>query len=183
MKLTELEAAVEAILFAAGDAVSLPGISLAIGQDTKTAKSIVYSVKDKLEKENRGIEIIEINDSFQMRTSSEYYGYIKTLFQNPMKKSLTQPLLETLAIIAYKQPCTRAQIEEIRGVDATHAVNKLAEYGLVCEKGRSDLPGRAILFGTTDEFLKYYGFTNIDVLPELPEADEQLRLEAEDEIR
>lgn len=182
MKLSELEAAVEAILFAAGDAVSLASISLAIGQDIKTARSIVYGAMDKLEHENRGVEIIEINDSFQMRTSSKYYDYIKQLFQNPLKKTLTQPLLETLAIIAYKQPCTKGQIEEIRGVDAVHAVNKLIEYGLICEKGRSDMPGRAILFGTTDDFLKYYGFANLDVLPELPETDEQLRLEAESEI-
>ncbi|MDO5389326.1 MAG: SMC-Scp complex subunit ScpB, partial [Clostridia bacterium] len=95
---------------------------------------------------------------------------------------LSTTLLETLAIIAYKQPVTKGQIEDIRGVSADHAVNRLVEYGLVCERGRLDAPGKPILFGTTDEFLRYFGFSSIENLP-VSEADtEQLRLEAEAEV-
>ena len=181
MKLSRLEAAVEAILFASGEAVSLNHLSLGIGQDIRTTKEVILSLMLKLQQDNRGIEIIGINDSFQMRTSPNYYENIKILYQNPQKIKLTQPLIETLAIIAYKQPVTKSEIEEIRGVSADHAVNKLMEYGLVCEKGRLDVPGKPILFGTTDDFLKHYGFSEISALPKLPEANVQFQVEAENE--
>ena len=180
-KLTELEAAVEAVLFAAGEAVSLARLALAIGQDPKTTRGIVLSLLDKYKEARRGIELIEMADSFQLRTSPKHYDAIQTLFQNPQKKMLTSPLIETLAIVAYRQPVTKPQIEAIRGVNADHAVNRLIELGLVCEKGRDSAPGKAILFGTTDDFLKHFGFSNLASLPNLPEMDEQLRLEAENE--
>jgi segregation and condensation protein B len=119
----------------------------------------------------RGFIIIEVEDSFQLCSNPEYFEYIKTLFSSSQKKKLTQPLLETLAIIAYKQPVTKSDIEEIRGVSAEHSVNKLIEYNLVCEKGRRESPGKPILFGTTEEFLKYYGYSNLSQLPVIePEA-------------
>jgi len=181
VKLIELEAAAEAVLFAAGDAVSLPRIALAIGQDVKTTKSIMGKLMDKYHAEKRGIELIEVSDSYQLRTNAKYYDAVRLLLQNPQKKSLTPPLMETLAIIAYRQPVTKPQIEEIRGVDAAFAVNRLVELGLVCEKGRDNAPGKPILFGTTDDFLKHFGFSALVGLPGLPEMDEQLRLEAETE--
>jgi len=181
MRLEELESAVEAVLFAAGEAVSLSRLALAINQDAKTTKAIAGSLADKYSAEGRGIELAEIGDSFQLRTSPRHYEAIKTLFQNPQRKTLTPPLIETLAIIAYRQPVTKPQIEEIRGVNADHAVNRLMELNLVCEKGRDNAPGKPILFGTTDEFLKHFGFTSITSLPALPELSEQLMLEAETE--
>jgi segregation and condensation protein B len=117
-----------------------------------------------------------------MCTNPDYYAYVQELLKNPQRKILTQALIETLAIIAYKQPVTKAQIEEIRGVNADHAVNKLMEYRLVVEKGRLDAPYRPILFGTSDEFLKYFGFTNLTSLPDLPEDLTLFQQEAESEV-
>jgi len=181
MKLAELEAAAEAVLFAAGEAVSLARMALALEQDVKTTKAIIMGLMDKYQMEARGIELIEIGDSYQLRTNPKHYDAIKTLLQNPQKKNLTPPLIETLAIVAYRQPVTKPQIEEIRGVNADHAVNRLMELGLVCEKGRDSAPGKAILFGTTDDFLKHFGFNSLAALPELPELNEQLMIEAENE--
>jgi len=169
LKLAELESATEALLFAAGEAVPLAELARALGIESTGAKKIVDELSRKLKDGSRGIELIEIDGAYQLRTSYQYYDYVKVLLQSPPKKALTQSLLETLAIIAYRQPLTRAQIEEIRGVDASHAVNRLMEYGLVGEKGRSEQPGKPILFGTTDDFLKYYGFVSTDNLPILPE--------------
>jgi len=169
LKLTELEAAVEALLFAAGDAVPLAELARALALEPAGAKTVVDELGRKLKDCVRGIELIEADGAYQLRTNYKYYDYVKVLFQSPPKKALTQALLETLAIIAYRQPLTRAQIEEIRGVDASHAVNRLMEYGLVGEKGRSEQPGKPILFGTTDDFLKFYGFVSADSLPILPE--------------
>ena len=106
-----------------------------------------------------------------MCTNIEYFKNIKNIYDAPRKKRLTPSVLETLAIIAYKQPVTRGNIEEIRGVNSDRAVNKLIECNLVCEKGRLDAPGKPILFGTTDEFLKYFGFSNLDSLPAIEEVD------------
>jgi segregation and condensation protein B len=137
---------------------------------------------DRYETEKRGIAVIKVEDSYQMCTRDDYYGYIKKLFQSPVKRTLSQPMLETLAIIAYKQPVTRGAIEEIRGVSAERAINRLMEFGLVEEKGRLNVPGRPILFGITDEFLKYFGYDSVAGMPKKPEPNEQLRLEAINEI-
>ena len=177
MKLTELEAATEALLFAAGDAVPLTELARALAIEPAGAKTMVDELARKLKDCGRGIELIEVAGAYQLRTSYQYYDYVKVLFQSPPKKALSQTLLETLAIIAYRQPLTRAQIEEIRGVDASHAVNRLMEIGLICEKGRSEQPGRPILFGTTDDFLKFYGFVSTDNLPILPEFEPELEQE------
>lgn len=182
MTISESEGAIEAVLFATGEAVSISRIADGIGQDVKTASGIIRNLADKYENENRGIHIIEINGSYQMCTNPNYYEYIQALLKNPQKKVLTQSLIETLAIIAYKQPVTKAQIEEIRGVNADHAVNKLMEYNLVIEKGRLDAPYKPILFGTSDEFLKYFGFKNLESLPELPQNTDVFKAEAENEV-
>lgn len=182
MGIAEMERAVEAILFAAGEEVKLKDIAAALEQDVNTTKAVVENLMDRYNGEKRGITIIRVEDAYQMCTSEEYYEYIKRLFQSPVKRSLSQPMLETLAIIAYKQPVTKSTIEEIRGVNADRAVNKLVEYGLVEEKGRLQVPGRPILFGITDEFLKYFGYDSVAGMPKKPEADEQLRLEVINEV-
>ncbi len=171
MSIDELRAVAEAVLFAAGNAVTVKDISIALGVDINKTIEIVRGLMDKYKSEKRGISVIEVGDSFQMCTNIEYFKNIKNIYDMPVKKQLSTSVLETLAIIAYKQPVTRGMIEEIRGVNSDRAVNKLIEYNLVSEKGRLDAPGKPILFGTTDEFLKYFGFTNLDMLPAL-EAEE-----------
>lgn len=169
MSIDEYESAIEAILFASGESVEISRISHCLEIDEKTVKSITARLMDKYTTQKRGIKIIQTNDSYQMCTNEKYYDFVGKLVKAPSKKMLTQTLLETLAIIAYKQPITKSGIEEIRGVNADHAVNKLVEYQLVCETGRMDTPGKPILFGTTDEFLKYYGLKNLSELPDLPD--------------
>lgn len=170
MRLAELEAIIEAILFVTGEAVPLGTIADAINMDKATTKAIINTLSDKYLTEKRGMQIIEIEDGYQMCTSPECFEAIRSLYKSPQKQGLTQSLLETLAIIAYKQPITKAQIEEIRGVNADHAVYKLTEKGLVCEVGRKDVPGRPILFGTTTEFLRFFGFKSVNDLPPLDEG-------------
>lgn len=169
MKLNELEAVIEAVLFVSGEAVSLAVIADAIGMDKATTKAIIKALADKYSDEKRGIHIVELDGAYQMCTAAHCFDYIRSIYKSTKRQGLTQSLLETLAIIAYKQPVTKGQIEEVRGVNADHAVNKLVERGLVCEVGRQDAPGRPILFGTTKEFLRYFGFTSTKELPQLDE--------------
>ncbi len=180
MTIKQLKSAAEAILFASGEAVDIKDIASALEQDVKTMSSIMAELMDDYEE--RGVQIIQIDTSYQMCTRSEYFDCIKKLYQAPKRKVLSTTLLETLAIIAYRQPVTKGQIEEIRGVSADHAVNKLVEYNLVDEVGRLDVPGKPILFGTTDEFLRYFGFKALENMPELPEVGDQLRLEIQQEL-
>lgn len=182
MTIQELKSVVEAILFAAGEVVSVKNIAFATDQDEETIFNVVTNLADTYETEDRGIRIIQVGDGFQMCTNGRYFDYIKKLYQAPVRKTLSTTILETLAIIAYKQPVTKGQIEDIRGVSADHAVNRLVEYGLVEEQGRLDAPGKPILFGTTDEFLRYFGFKTLDNLPVSVADLEQLRLEAEAEV-
>lgn len=182
MTIQELESIVEAILFASGEVVSVKSIAFATEQNEKTVTSVISNMADRYICENRGIRIIQVGEGYQMCTNKEHFSYIKKLYQAPVRKTLSTTLLETLAIIAYKQPVTKGQIEDIRGVSADHAVNKLVEYGLVTEMGRLDAPGKPILFGTTDEFLRYFGFSSLENLPVTETDMEQLRLEAEAEV-
>ncbi len=167
MKLSDMEGAVEAILFASGESVDAADIAAAIGEDKDTAISLAESLSIKYNAEKRGLKIIRVNDSFQMCTNRKYFDYVDRLFKQPKKKNLSKVVLEVLAIIAYKQPVTKNEIEEIRGVNSDHAVNKLVEYGLVCEKGRLQAPGRPILFGTTEDFMKLFGFSSKGDFPAL----------------
>jgi len=171
MRLSELEAVVESLLFISGEAVPLAAIAQTIEMDKATAKAIIHTLADKYEREKRGIRIIELDSSYQMCTASECFEYIRNMYKSPNRQGLSQSLLETLAIIAYKQPVTRGQIEEIRGVSAEHAVSKLVEKHLICEAGRMDAPGKPILFATTNEFLRYFGFKSINELPMLKESE------------
>lgn len=139
---------------------------------------------DRYEEEQRGIKILELEDSFQLCTKTEMYEYLIKVASQPKKHILTDVILETLSIIAYKQPVTKAEIEKIRGVKCDHAVNKLVEYDLVAEVGRLDAPGRPMLFGTTEEFLRQFGVTSIEDLPQLnPEKNEEFRSQAEEEVQ
>lgn len=176
MIVEEMYGAIEAILFISGDAVELKSIAEAIGQDVNTTVELICNLAYKLKEEKRGVQIIEVSGSYQMCTNPVYFPNISVLNKIPQKKILTQALLETLAIIAYKQPVTKADIEKIRGVDATHSVNKLVEFELVCELGRDNSPGRPILLGTTDKFLTHFGFSSLNQLPGIHEEPEKQQL-------
>ena len=139
---------------------------------------------DRYQEENRGIQIIELENSFQMCTKKEYYQYLINSALHPQKPALSDVMLETLSIIAYKQPVTKAEIEKIRGVKCDHAINKLVEYSLVRELGRLDAPGRPILLGTTEEFLRCFGVQDLESLPVPdPVQIEDFKAEAEEEIQ
>lgn len=184
MELMKIEATIEAILFTMGESVELKKIAVAIGHDEETTRKIIHNMMDKYKTEDRGIQIIELEDSFQMSTKPEMYEALIRIAKQPRKYVLTDVLLETLSIIAYKQPVTRLDIEKIRGVKSDHAVNKLIEYNLVCEVGRLDAPGRPILFGTTEDFLRAFGVHSIEDLPSVnPEQMEDFKAQAEEEAQ
>ena len=184
MELQELEAQIEAILFTMGEAGEADRIAQALDHDVDTIRRVVRNMMDRYDAADRGIKIIELNDSFQMSTKPQMYEAIIKIAHVPKKHVLTEVLLETLSIVAYKQPITRSEIEAIRGVSCDHAINKLVEYRLIVEVGRMDAPGRPILFGTTEDFLRSFGLTSLDELPVVkPEKVEDFKLEAEEEIQ
>ncbi len=184
MERKELEAIVEAILFTMGEAVEVSRIAAAVDLDEDTVRNVVRGMMDRCKDEGRGTQIIELEDAFQMCTKASMYEYLVKIAHVPKKHVLTDVLLETLSIIAYKQPITKQEIEAIRGVKSDHAVNKLIEYNLACEVGRMDAPGRPILFGTTEDFLRSFGISSLEELPAVdPEKLENFKLEAEEEIQ
>ena len=184
VEIKKLEGIIEAVLFAMGDSVELGQIALAIEHDEETTRKIIHQMMDRYETEDRGIRIIELEDAFQMCTKKEMYEYLIRVARQPRRYALTDVLLETLSIIAYRQPVTRLEVEKIRGVKSDHAVNKLIEYGLVEETGRLDAPGRPLLFGTTEEVLRRFGLQSLDELPSVnPEQIEHFKEEAEDEAQ
>lgn len=179
----EEEAIVEAVLFTMGKAVELRQLAVALDRDPENTKKAVLRLMERYKAENRGMQIIQLEESFQMCTRAEYYEHLIRVAAAPKKQVLTDVVLETLSIIAYKQPITRLEIEQIRGVKSDHAVNRLIEYNLVYEVGRLDAPGRPALFATTEEFLRRFGVGSTKNLPELSlrQVDE-FRLEAEEEL-
>jgi segregation and condensation protein B len=155
------EKIMEAMLFASGESVPVARLAGALDIDIPAARSLLAHMAEIYAEEKAGLQLVEMDDSFQLCTNPLYHENIRALLRSAGKKPLTQSLLETLSIIAFKQPVTKNIIEEIRGVSADHAVNKLVEYGLVEEKGRLDAPGKPILFGTSEDFLRRYGFRNL----------------------
>ncbi len=183
VNIKELEAVIEAILFTMGEAVEVERIAAAVEHDEDTIRRLIRNMMTRYEESDRGIHIIELDGSFQLCTRPEMYEYLIKVAHVPKKHVLTDVMLETLSIIAYKQPITRLEIEKIRGVKCDHAVNKLIEYNLICEAGRLDAPGRPILFATTEEFLRYFGIESLDELPILnQETIENFKEEAEREV-
>ena len=184
MEISRLEGIIEAILFTMGDSVELSRIAAAIEHDEDTTRRIIHNMMDKYETSDRGMRIIELENSFQMCTKTDMYEYLIKVARQPRKYVLTDVQLETLSIIAYKQPVTKLEIEKIRGVKSDHAVNRLVEYNLVCEVGRLDAPGRPLLFGTTEEFLRRFSIHSLDELPSLnSEQVETFKHEAEEEVQ
>lgn len=194
MKKSDAKAAIEAILFTLGEAVELERLAAALDVPESQLQTLMDELIEEYQDDSRGIQIIKLENSYQMGTKSSMYEYLINITHVPKKHVLTDVLLETLSIIAYKQPITKLAIENIRGVKSDHAVNKLVEYNLVCEIGRLDAPGRPIVFGTTEEFLRNFGINSLDELPvinsdkvedfkaqALEEAEEQLNAENDEE--
>lgn len=182
MEEQKLQAIIEAILFAMGDSVEAGKLAAALDLEEDQVREVVQKMMERYEAEDRGIRILELEGAYQLCTKTEYYEYLIRVAKQPKKYVLTDVLLETLSIVAYKQPVTRLEIEKIRGVKCDHAVNKLVEYGLVEEVGRLDAPGRPILFGTTEDFLRSFGVSSTEELPRLsPEQVEDFKEEAEEE--
>lgn len=177
------EAVIEAVLFTMGNSVDISRLAAAIGQDEATAREAVLRLMKRYDTGKRGMQIIELENSFQMCTRSEYYENLIRVASAPKKQVLTEVVLETLSIIAYKQPVTKLEIEKIRGVKSDHAVNKLVEYNLVYEVGRLDAPGRPALFATTEEFLRRFGIGSTQNLPTAdPVVEAEIRMEVEEEL-
>ena len=173
------EAAIEAILFSMGDAVELKDLADVLQIDGKTVQKILDDMMVRYEEEDRGIKIVKLENAYQLCTKNEYYDILSSLVNIPKKHRL----METLSIVAYKQPVTRQEIEAIRGVSCVHAINRLVEYNLITEVGRLDAVGRPILFGTTEDFLRCFGVSSMDELPSItPDKIERFRQEAMDEV-
>ena len=177
------EAQIEAILFTMGESVEITKIAKSLELKPGEVKKIVKSMQEKMNDSSRGTKIIELDGAYQMCTKPEMYEALIRVAKQPRKQVLTDVLMETLSIIAYKQPITKSEIERIRGVKSDFAVNKLVEYELVQEVGRMDTPGRPLLFGTTEEFLRRFGVESADSLPMVnPDVIEEFKQEAEEEV-
>ena len=164
----QLEAILEGLLFVVGeDGLTLDQIKDILEVDDETAKSLVSSLREKYDQPDRGIRINFLGNTFKLTTKKEHHEYYKKLIENPMTNTLSQAALETLAIIAYNQPMTRLKVDEVRGVGSSQMIRKLVAKGFLKEAGRSDLPGRPILYATTSEFLDFFGLATIDDLPSL----------------
>ncbi len=177
------EAVIEAVLFTMGNSVELSRLAAAIDQDEDIAREAVLRLMKRYETGKKGMQIIALENSYQMCTRSEYYENLIRVACAPKKQVLSEVVLETLSIIAYKQPVTKLEIEKIRGVKSDHAVNKLVEYNLVYEVGRLDAPGRPALFATTEEFLRRFGIGSTQNLPAAdPLVTAEIRMEVEEEL-
>jgi len=164
----KLKASIEAILFTMGEAVSGERIAQALQVDKEILQGCMEELQQDYEAQARGIRLFALEDCWQLGTKQEYYETLVRIAHVPKKQVLTDILMETLAIVAYRQPVTKQEIEKIRGVKSDHAVNKLVEYGLICEAGRLDAPGRPLMLATTEEFLRRFGVASAQELPELP---------------
>ena len=184
MDRAKAKAVLEAVLFTMGESVEISRLADVIEEDVKTTDAILEEMAERYSREDRGIILTRLDDSVQLCTKSEMYEYLIKIAKAPRKMVLTDTVLETLSIIAYKQPITRVEIERIRGVNCDHAVNKLLEYDLITELGRLDAPGRPLLFGTTEQFLRSFGVGSLEELPELnPVQMEEFKQQAEAEVQ
>lgn len=168
MEIEKIKSIIEAILFAAGRQVNEKELIMSLELSKDDLENIIFSMQEDYKNQNRGIEIIKIEDSYQLCTKKELYEYIYPILDKRSKPNLSNASLETLAIIAYNPKITRAEIESIRGVSADACIYKLLEYGLIQEAGKADLPGKPMTYVTSSEFLKMFGYASLNDLPELP---------------
>ena len=175
-------AVLEAVLFATGESVEISRLASVLEVSVEKTKEYLNKLQKSYEQKKRGITIVQLEDSVQMCTKPQMHEYLIKIAKQPRKYVLSDAVMETLSIVAYKQPVTRAEIEKIRGVSCDHAVNKLLEYDLIGEVGRLDAPGRPLMFGTTEQFLRSFGVQSIEDLPLInQDAVESFREQAEQE--
>ena len=184
MEINQKKSIIEAILFAAGRPVTKNELILALEISAEDIDSIIKSMQEEYKKEDRGIDLIQVENSYQLCTKKELYEYIYPILDKRSKPNLSNAALETLAIIAYNPKITRAEIEAIRGVSADACVYKLLEYGLIEEAGKIDLPGKPMSYKTTGDFLRMFGYNSLEELPELPryKLDENKQIVIDDLI-
>jgi len=175
--MNDLSSAIEAILFAAGESVPIARISLVLAVDETAVEECAKQLQAQYIENNRGIRILRLDDKLQMCSAPEYSAYIGKILEQRKPPMLSQAALETLAIVAYFQPVTRAYVEQLRGVDSSYTVSVLCERGLIEECGRLEVPGRPAVFRTTDVFLRTMGVSSLDELPDLPEVSESEGME------
>ena len=168
MEIDKIKSIIEAILFAAGRQVTIKELMISLEISREDLEKIIVLMQKDYKMQNRGIEIIKVEDSYQLCTKKELYEYLYPILDKRSKPNLSNAALETLAIIAYNPRVTRAEIESIRGVNADACIYKLLEYGLIQEGGKADLPGKPMTYVTSNEFLKMFGYTSLNDLPELP---------------
>lgn len=174
MDIVEQKAVIEAILFAAGREVEITSLMSALELSHKEVEVILGQMRLEYQEKNHGIEIIKVNNSYQMCTKKEYFDYIYPLFDNRAKPNLSSAAIETLSIIAYNPKITRAEIDNLRGVSTDGVLYKLQEYNLIEEAGKMDAPGRPTMYRVTNEFFKTFGISSLDELPELPKIKEEI---------
>jgi len=168
-----VEAIIEGLLYVQGDlGLTLEQVMDILNINEEDAKTLVYNLKNSYEEENRGLRIKYLGNTFKLTTKEEHKEYYQRLLENPKNNVLSTSALETLAIIAYNEPITRLGVDELRGVDSSYIVRRLLAKGLIKECGKSDLPGRPILYKTTDDFLDYFGLSSKEDLPKLEDLEE-----------
>lgn len=182
MEINKAKGMIEAILFAAGREVKIKELMLALEANSEEIISLVESMKIEYQEENRGLQIINVGEAYQLCTKKEYYEVIYSIFDKRNKPNLSQAALETLAIIAYNPRITRAEIESVRGVGSDATIYKLLEYHLIEETGKLDAPGKPGTYGVTPEFFRMFGFNSLEELPELPryKVDENQQIVIDD---
>ena len=182
MKIENAKPIIEAILFAAGNPVEISDIAMILEWNPEDVQKVLEEMRIELSEGNRGIEIIKVNNASQLCTKKEYYDYIYPLLDKRGKPNLSNAALETLSIIAYNPKITRAEIEQLRGVSSDATIYKLLEYHLIEDAGKADLPGKPMTYQTTDEFLRLFGVSSLEQLPELPriKIDENEQIVIED---
>ncbi|MEI3436539.1 MAG: SMC-Scp complex subunit ScpB [Clostridia bacterium] len=168
MEIDKIKSIIEAILFAAGRQVTIKELMISLEIPKEDLENIIVSMQEDYREQSRGIEIIKVDDSYQLCTKKELYEFLYPILDKRSKPNLSNAALETLAIIAYNPRVTRAEIESIRGVGADACIYKLLEYGLIQEGGKADLPGKPMTYVTSNEFLKMFGYTSLNDLPKLP---------------
>lgn len=171
MEIRELQATIEALLFASGDPVAADKLAEVLEIDKTTVIKLADSLMERLEGEDSGVCIMKMEDKYQMCSKPQYGDRIRAMMDIRRNVPLSPAAMEVLAIVAYNQPVTKAFVEQIRGVDCSGVLGSLVSKGLIEEKGRLELPGRPLLYGTTSNFLRCFGITSVDYLPPLPEKE------------
>lgn len=173
MEAKELEAVLESVLFASGEPVTVERLCLGLEVDRATLDTVAQNLMDQYSYERRGIRLIRMDNSYQLCSAPEFAGYVRQTLESRKPARLSQPALEVLAIIAYYQPVTRAYVDQVRGVDSSYTIGLLIERELIEEAGRLQVPGRPMQFRTTKNFLRTFGMSTLEELPDLPESTQE----------